>query len=195
MNTSTSNTSLNMLPPGHLGMISVIVTEVFFFASLIVVYLAYLGKSISGPMPSDTLELGLVSFNTIALLASSATIVLALKALRTGNNVRFLTWLLCTIALGAWFLIGTGIEWKGLIVDDHLRLQTNLFGTTFYTLVGFHAFHVTFGVFALFVIWCLGLKGCIKQKHHQNIEYVSWYWHFVDSVWIAVFLVVYVIGR
>jgi cytochrome c oxidase subunit 3/cytochrome o ubiquinol oxidase subunit 3 len=195
MNISKPNTTLHMLPPGHLGMISVIVTEVFFFASLIVVYLAYLGKSISGPMPAETLKLGLVSVNTVALLASSATIMLALKALRSGNDSRFLVWLLSTILLGACFLIGTGIEWAGLIVDDHLHLQTNLFGTTFYTLVGFHAFHVSFGVFALFVIWCLGFKGCIKKEHHQNIEYVSWYWHFVDTVWIAVFLVVYVIGR
>ena len=184
-----------MLPPGHLGMISVITTEVFFFASLIVVYLAYLGKSISGPLPENTLEMGLVTINTVALLASSATVVVALKSLRSGNSARFLTFLLLTVVLGAWFLIGTWIEWQGLIVDKHLALQTNLFGSTYYTLVGFHAFHVTFGVFALFVIWLCGALGWIQKHHHQNIEYVSWYWHFVDVVWVAVFLVVYVIGR
>jgi cytochrome c oxidase subunit III len=184
-----------MLPSGHLGMISVIITEVFFFASLIVVYLAYLGKSISGPLPENTLEMGLVSINTVALLASSVTVVFSLKALRAGNNARFLTLLLLTVLLGAWFLAGTGIEWRGLIVNNHLTLQTNLFGSTYYTLVGFHAFHVTVGVFALFVIWLCGALGWIQKHHHQNIEYVSWYWHFVDVVWVAVFLVVYVIGR
>jgi cytochrome c oxidase subunit 3/cytochrome o ubiquinol oxidase subunit 3 len=184
-----------MLPRGHVGMMSVITTEVFFFASLIVVYLAYIGKSLSGPTPDEVLSLGLVSINTVALLASSATVVLALKALRTGEHTRFLQWLLATVLLGAWFLVGTAIEWTGLIGSDHLTLQSNLFGTTFYTLVGFHAFHVTFGVFALSFIWICGLMGWIKDKHHQNVEYVSWYWHFVDTVWIAVFLVVYVVGR
>ena len=184
-----------MLPPGHVGMMSVITTEIFFFASLIVVYLAYIGKSISGPTPEELLSLGLVSINTVALLASSATVVLALKALRCNNHSRFLQWMAATVLLGAWFLVGTAIEWTSLIGDDHFSLQTNLFGTTFYTLVGFHAFHVTFGVCALSFIWFCGLMGWIQEKHHQNIEYVSWYWHFVDTVWIAVFLVVYVIGR
>jgi cytochrome c oxidase subunit 3 len=184
-----------MLPHGHVGMISVITTEVFFFASLIIVYLAYIGKSISGPTPSDLLSLGLVSINTVALLASSATVVIALKALGKGNHRAFLTWLFLTVVLGAWFLVGTAIEWTGLIGDDHFTLQTNLFGTTFYTLVGFHAFHVAFGVCALSFIWFCGFMGWIKQHQHQNIEYVSWYWHFVDTVWIAVFLVVYVVGR
>ena len=157
--------------------------------------MAYIGKSISGPTPDELLSLGLVSINTVALLASSATVVLALKALKSNNRARFLQWLLATVVFGAWFLVGTAIEWTGLIGDDHFTLQTNLFGTTFYTLVGFHAFHVTFGVFALSFIWFCGFMGWIKQQHHQNIEYVSWYWHFVDTVWIAVFLVVYVIGR
>ena len=195
MTPSNSNPAPNMLPPGHLGMISVITTEVFFFASLIVVYLAYFGKSISGPLPQDTLEMGLVSINTVALLVSSVTVVFSLHALRKGNNTRFLLFLLLTVLLGAWFLVGTAIEWNGLIEDKHLTLQTNLFGTTYYTLVGFHAFHVTFGVLAFLSIWCCGVFGWIQKHHHQNIEYVSWYWHFVDVVWIAVFLVVYVIGR
>lgn len=190
-----SNPVPKMLPHGHVGMMSLITTEIFFFASLIVVYLAYLGKSISGPTPEELLSIGLVSVNTLALLASSVTVVLALKALRSENQKGFLAWLLVTVALGAWFLVGTAIEWAGLIGDDHFTLQTNLFGTTFYTLVGFHAFHVAFGVCALSFIWLCGFMGMVQEKHHQNIEYVSWYWHFVDTVWIAVFLVVYVIGR
>ena len=190
-----SNPVPKMLPHGHVGMMSVITTEIFFFASLIVVYLAYLGKSISGPTPEELLSIGLVSVNTLALLASSVTVVLALKALRSENQKGFLAWLLVTVALGAWFLVGTAIEWAGLIGDDHFTLQTNLFGTTFYTLVGFHAFHVAFGVCALSFIWLCGFMGKVQEKHHQNIEYVSWYWHFIDTVWIAVFLVVYVIGR
>lgn len=193
-NTPTTQ-QLNMLPSGHVGMISLIITEVFFFASLIVVYLAYIGKSISGPLPEEVLGLGLVGVNTVALLLSSATVVVALRALRKNKQTQFLTWLLITVLLGTWFLVGTGIEWYGLIVDKNLALQTNLFGSTFYTLVGFHAFHVTFGVSVLFFIWLCSVLGWVQNKHHQNIEYVSWYWHFVDTVWIAVFLVVYVIGK
>ena len=125
-----SNPVPKMLPHGHVGMMSVITTEIFFFASLIVVYLAYLGKSISGPTPEELLSIGLVSVNTVALLASSVTVVLALRALRASNQKGFLGWLLLTVALGAWFLVGTAIEWTGLIGNDHFTLQTNLFGST-----------------------------------------------------------------
>ena len=195
MSKASSKSQSKVVPPGHVGMASVISTEVFFFASLIVVYLAYIGKSLSGPTPEEVLGLGLVSINTVALLASSVTVVFALRALKNNNRMRFLQLLGVTVLLGAWFLAGTAIEWTGLIGDKHLTLQTNLFGSTFYTLVGFHAFHVTFGVCVLSLIWFFGFMGWIQERHHQNIEYVSWYWHFVDTVWIAVFLVVYVIGR
>ncbi|MBT6164821.1 MAG: heme-copper oxidase subunit III, partial [Phycisphaerae bacterium] len=104
-NTPTTK-QLNMLPSGHVGMISLIITEVFFFASLIVVYLAYIGKSISGPLPEEVLGLGLVGVNTVALLLSSATVVVALRALRKNKQTQFLTWLLITVLLGTWFLVG-----------------------------------------------------------------------------------------
>jgi cytochrome c oxidase subunit 3/cytochrome o ubiquinol oxidase subunit 3 len=97
--------------------------------------------------------------------------------------------------LGALFLGGTAREWQHLIVDEGLTIRTNLFGTTYYSLVGLHAFHVTVGLIALTTVSLLALFGHVKQEHAERVDVVSLYWHFVDVVWIVVFLVVYVVGR
>ena len=104
-------------------------------------------------------------------------------------------WLPLTAVLGGIFLAGTAREWYRLIVDQGLTIGTNLFGTTFYSLVGFHAFHVTVGVMMLALLSACLWSGTLRPVHVEHVELVSWYWHFVDAVWIVVFTVVYLLGR
>jgi cytochrome c oxidase subunit 3/cytochrome o ubiquinol oxidase subunit 3 len=109
-------------------------------------------------------------------------------------NYFALCWLL-TIVLGAVFLAGTVREWRHLIYDEGLTIQTNLFGTTYYSLVGLHGFHVTVGLLALATVLLLTLRGDVGRQHAERIEVLSMYWHFVDVVWVVVFIVVYIVGR
>jgi cytochrome c oxidase subunit 3/cytochrome o ubiquinol oxidase subunit 3 len=177
---------------GRVGMYCLIAAEAAIFVIFVVAYLFYVGKSASGPTPA---VLHAPIFFSICLLSSSWTIHRAVTALTRGEVRSFARWWLATIALGAVFLAGTGVEWRHLIVDEGLTIQTNLFGTTYYSLVGLHAFHVTAGVLALATVSLFALFGHVTQEHAGRIDVVSLYWHFVDVVWIAVFLVVYVVGR
>ena len=101
-----------------------------------------------------------------------------------------------TIALGTVFLAGTFREWRHLIYDEGLTIQTNLFGTTYYSLVGLHAVHVTAGLLALTAVLLCALRGYLRQHHAERVEVLSMYWHFVDGVfgWWSL-TVVYIIGR
>lgn len=180
------------LSPAQWGMASFLLSEVAFFATLIAAYVAYMGKSTSGPTPAEALHLPLAIGMTACLLGSSVVIHLAERALEHNQQHRFCLLLAGTIALGAAFLCGTAYEWHGLITHDHLTISRNLFGTTFYTLVGFHGLHVTVGVVAMLVLFGLGLARAVTVHNPSGLQLVSWYWHFVDAVWIVVFLVVYV---
>ena len=170
-----------------------ILTESAMFTIFVVAYLFYIGKSLTGPYPADVLETPIVS--TICLLASSLTIVLAERAFRRESAGGFRLWWATTILLAAVFLASTAAEWKRLIVDHHLTISTNLFGTTFYSLVGLHASHVIVGLTLLTLVLALSLKGSLRQADGERIQMISWYWHFVDAVWVVVFTVVYLIGR
>src|SRR5262249_12404042 len=184
------------LHPAQWGMICFLASEGAFFCTLIMAYLTYLGQDTVPPFPADALELRfLVIASTLCLLASSGTIHVAEKALRQGKQTAFCAWWGLTILLGVIFLVGTAIEWRELIVEKHLTINRNLFGTTYYTLVGFHALHVTGGVVALSVVLGLGLRNQVTAQHHLGAEMVAWYWHFVDGVWVVVFTVVYLVGR
>src|SRR5580692_7062241 len=174
-------------------MFSLIAAESAIFTIFVVAYIFYLGKSISGPTPTDVLELPILG--TICLLSSSLTIHLAVRALRNAKVGSFGMWWFVTLALGAIFLAGTGREWHHLIFDEGLTVSTNLFGTTYYSLVGLHAFHVTVGLLALVTVLTIALIGDISREHARRVAVLSLYWHFVDAVWIVVFTVVYVIGR
>jgi cytochrome c oxidase subunit III len=170
-----------------------IVTESAMFTIFVVAYLYYLGKSSTGPSPAQVLETPILS--TICLLGSSLTIVVAERALRRANRGGFQLWWVFTILLAAVFLGATASEWHRLMTVHHLTISTNLFGTTFYSLVGLHASHVVVGVTLLGLILVLSLRGHVKNEHHEHVEMISWYWHFVDAVWVVVFTVVYIIGR
>lgn len=178
---------------GRVGMACMILTESALFTIFVVAYLYYIGKSLTGPYPRDVLDLPVLA--TIALLSSSITITLAVRALRGGQQGAFALWWALTIALGAFFLGATALEWRGLIYDHDLTIWTNLFGTTYFTLVGFHAGHVTIGLLLLGLVLTLALRGAVRGTHVERVEVLSWYWHFVDAVWVVVFTVVYVVGR
>ena len=178
---------------GRVGMFSLIAAEAAIFTIFVVAYIFYIGKSLSGPTPKDVLELPILG--TVCLLSSSVTIHLAVRALRKSKVARFGWWWFATIALGSIFLIGTAREWHHLIVDEGLTVSTNLFGTTYYSLVGLHAFHVTVGLIILTLAMVLTLIGKVKPEHSERAEVFSLYWHFVDVVWVVVFTVVYVVGR
>lgn len=179
------------LTPGEWGMLSFLLSEVAFFSTLIVAYVTFKGEDTIGPAPGEVLSLGLVIGTTACLVTSSLTVHLATRALDRGKGALFSLWWAATIALGIAFLAGTAYEWYGLIRDEHLTISRNLFGTTFYTLVGFHALHVTVGVIAMLVLLGLALSRQISKAHGAAAHLVSWYWHFVDGVWIVVFMVVY----
>ena len=132
---------------------------------------------------------------TICLLSSSVTVVLAERAFRRGHNGGFRLWWLITILLALAFLASTALEWRRLIFKDHLTISTNLFGTTFYSLVGLHASHVIVGLILLVLVLLLSLRGYVTRAHAEHVEMLSWYWHFVDGIWVVVFTVVYIIGR
>ena len=177
---------------GIVGMASFIIAEAAIFTIFVVAYLFYLGKSLTGPMPREVLEVPV--FSTICLLSSSLTIHLAAKRLERNESNTFLALWLITIALGATFMYGTAQEWHRLIYEHGLTISTNLFGTTYYSLVGLHAFHVTLGLVMLTTLLLLSVATGARTQS-ARVEVLSLYWHFVDVVWIVVFTVVYIIGR
>jgi cytochrome c oxidase subunit 3 len=178
---------------GWVGMFSLIVAESAIFTIFVVAYIFYIGKSLSGPTPQQVLRVPI--FATICLLSSSLTIHLALSALEKGRIGRFKLFWLLTLSLGAIFLIETGLEWHHLIYDVGFTITTNLFGTTYYSLVGLHAFHVTVGLVGLSLVMLFALAGRVRQEHSYQTGVFSLYWHFVDAVWVVVFTTVYIVGR
>ena len=183
-----------VLPPrAKIGMLSLILAESAIFLIFVVAYVFYIGKSLSGPTPREVLEIPIL--NTICLLSSSITIHLAVSALRKGRTAAFTGWWLATIALGLKFIVGTGQEWHRLIYHEGLTIRTNLFGTTYYSLVGLHGFHVIVGLIMLSIVMAFALARKVKEEHSERLEALSLYWHFVDAVWVVVFTTVYIVGR
>jgi cytochrome c oxidase subunit III len=178
---------------GPVGMYCLIAAEAAIFTIFVVAYIFYLGKSLAGPQPQDVLRVPI--FLTICLLSSSLTIHFAVASLKSGKLRAFGRWWFLTLALGGVFLAGTALEWQRLIYDKGLTIQTNLFGTTYYSLVGLHAFHVTVGLLALAAVSIFAIFGHVRQEHAERAEVLSIYWHFVDAVWVVVFAVVYIVGR
>lgn len=192
-NPTAPATAWSLPSRGRVGMACMILTESALFTIFVVGYLYYIGKSLTGPYPQDVLALPVLA--TVALLSSSISITLAVRALRGGQLGAFNLWWFITIALGGFFLVATAMEWNDLIYTHNLTIWTNLFGTTYYTLVGFHAGHVTVGLLLLTLVLLFGIFGVLHRGHAERVEVLSWYWHFVDAVWVVVFTTVYVIGR
>jgi cytochrome c oxidase subunit 3/cytochrome o ubiquinol oxidase subunit 3 len=177
------------------GMACFLFSEVAFFGTLIVTYVAFMGRDVVGPTPAQALTLPIVLISTLCLLSSSVVIHAAERALEREEPRMFALFLAGTIALGIAFLVLTAFEWHDLIYVQNLTIGRNLFGTTYFTLVGFHAFHVTVGVIVMLIVLALALAREINSKHRLGVRLVAWYWHFVDAVWVVVFLVVYIASR
>jgi cytochrome c oxidase subunit 3 len=187
-------TDMRKLPyRGTVGMASLIIAEAAIFTIFVVAYLYYAGKSLSGPTPSEVLETPI--FTTICLLSSSLTVHFAARFLHLGRRSAFLALLFLTIVLGGIFLAGTGEEWHTLIYKHGLTISTNLFGTTYYSLVGLHASHVIVGLTMLSIVFLFGLANRVGREQSARVEVLAMYWHFVDAVWVVVFTVVYVLAR
>jgi cytochrome c oxidase subunit 3/cytochrome o ubiquinol oxidase subunit 3 len=178
---------------GTTGMLSLIVAESAIFTIFVVAYIFYLGKSLSRPTPAEILRVPIL--DTVCLLSSSLTIHFALAALRRGKSSAFLLWWGATLALGLKFIEGTAADWYQMIYRENFSIKTNLFGTSYYSLVGLHASHVTVGLVGLALVFLLALAGKVKRQHAERCETFSLYWHFVDAVWVVVFTVVYLVGR
>ena len=190
-------------------------SECMLFTSLISTYLVYKGRSVNGPMPHTTcgpttnppcatelpaiLDIPVTSASTFVLLMSSLTMVLALAAVEnkgkpgwTGLLASSKTWLLATAILGATFLGFQAYEFTAF-VHEGLTIKTNLFGSTFFTLTGFHGAHVTAGVIWLGTLLAIDYKRGLEPADAINVDIAALYWHFVDVVWIAIFTLVYLI--
>ena len=185
---------VTLVDRGKAAFACLILTEVALFSVFVVAYVFYIGKSLNGPYPKDVLTFPW--WASFCLLSSSGTVEMAIRSLGKHQAGAFKAWLGVTILLGAEFLRQTGIEWHKLITEDHLTIATNLFGTTYYSLVGLHASHVVIGLTLLTLVLIIALRGVnLSGPHERRVELISWYWHFGDVVWVIVFTVVYVIGR
>ena len=174
-------------------------SDCLFFAALISTYLIYRGQSLVGPFPEDVFSIPVTSVSTFALLMSSMSMVLAYSAINRGDMKAFRIWLLSTCMLGATFLGFQVFEFYDF--SEHgLTPRTNLFGTTFFVLTGFHGAHVTIGVIWLLSIFGYSLIGgkkaerILTDREALSVDLAALYWHFVDIVWIVIFAVVYLIG-
>jgi cytochrome c oxidase subunit 3 len=178
---------------GTAGMLTLICAETALFSIFVVAYVYYIGRSTYGPTPKEVLDVPV--FYSVCLLSSSLTIWMAERSLAKQAMRAFNAWWGTTIVLAALFLYGTAREWQKLITVDHLTISTNVFGTTFYSLVGLHGSHVIVGLILLLTVFLFSVSGHLHHKHARQVETLSLYWHFVDAVWVVVFTVVYIVGR
>jgi len=180
------NTEQNVL-----GMALFILNEIVFFALLIIAFVYYHANTTTNPNPANSLHPGTTFIYTIFLLSSSGTMYLADRALARRNHNGVKLWLAVTVLFGAIFLGGQAIEYYDLLVN-HITPATNLFGTTFFSLTGFHGLHVFVGLIMLTILVGFALAGDFKNGHSSAMGAISLYWHFVDVVWIFIFSLVYI---
>ncbi|MEY2425464.1 MAG: hypothetical protein QOI61_1036 [Actinomycetota bacterium] len=167
-------------------------SECLLFGALISTYLLYRGRSISGPKPKDIYDIPFTSVSSFVLLMSSLTMVLALAAIQRRDERRLRVWLLATALLGATFIAGQIYEFTSF-VHEGLTIHTNLFGSSFFVMTGFHGVHVTLGIVMLITLWAMSMRGQLPPEKSETVEIAGLYWHFVDIVWIVIFTVVYLI--
>jgi heme/copper-type cytochrome/quinol oxidase subunit 3 len=167
-------------------------SETLFFGSLIATYMAYKNESVVGPFSEEILNIPLTSISTFVLLMSSLAMVLALDGVQRGMRTYAMASLFAVIVLGAGFLGFQAYEFTHFY-HEGLKLQTNLFGSSFFILTGFHGAHVTIGVIWLLVLFVELLRGRMPPSRSVTLEIAGLYWHFVDIVWIIIFTLIYLI--
>jgi heme/copper-type cytochrome/quinol oxidase subunit 3 len=164
-------------------------SETLFFGTFIATYMIYVGRSLQGPYPHEILDIPLTTISTFVLLMSSLAMVLALSAVQKDNRKGALLWLMMTAGLGSVFLAFQAYEFTHFY-HEGLTLTSNLFGTTFFILTGFHGAHVTVGVIWLLILWLQTYAGRIRPADSLKVEIAGLYWHFVDIVWIVIFMLI-----
>jgi heme/copper-type cytochrome/quinol oxidase subunit 3 len=181
------------LPHIKLGMWLFLASECLLFGALISTYVLFRGSSTEGPFPDEVFDIPYTSISAFVLLASSLTMVLALAAKQRADEGGARLWLLTTALLGTVFVGGQVYEFTSF-VREGLTLSSNIFGSTFYVLTGFHGVHVTVGILMLLSLVAMSFAGKLPgERGEMSIEMVGLYWHFVDIVWIVIFTVVYLI--
>jgi heme/copper-type cytochrome/quinol oxidase subunit 3 len=180
------------LPHTKLAMWLFLASECLLFGALITTYVLYRGASQTGPYPADVFDIPYTSVSSFVLLASSLTMVLALASAQRRDFARMRLWLLTTAMLGMTFVGGQVYEFTAFYREG-LHIDTNLFGTTFFVLTGFHGVHVTVGILMLLSLVVFSLTDRLPDDPAFPVEMVGLYWHFVDIVWIIIFTVVYLI--
>jgi heme/copper-type cytochrome/quinol oxidase subunit 3 len=176
--------------PHRLGMLLFIGSEAAFFAILISSYIYFQAGFTAGPNATNSLNRGLTGIYTIFLLASSVTMWLAGRSLERDRQRTGSLWLVATVVLGGIFLFGQVREYIALYSED-ITISRNIFGSTFFTLTGFHGLHVFGGLVAIAILTGLAFAGDFRGGHANAVEVVSLYWHFVDVVWIVLFSLIY----
>lgn len=175
-----------------IGFWTFIGSECLFFATLIATYMVYKGRSVTGPYPHEILDIPLTTISTFVLLMSSLAMVLALDGVRRGSRKLALLWLGVVILFGSIF-VGFQVYEFTHFVHKGLTLQSNVFGSSFYVLTGFHGTHVTVGIIWMVTLWILALRNRLPASEALKVEVAGLYWHFVDIVWIVIFTLVYLI--
>ncbi len=173
-----------------LAMVLFILSEGTFFGLLILAYVYFRATTGSEPIAAHVLDPLKTGIFSVCLFASSGTMELGIKSLRKKNFAGLRFWLVATILLGATFLVGQGMEYLHLYRSD-ITISRNIFGTSFFTLTGFHGLHVFLGLVVLLIMLGLGMSKDFLAKHETAVEVASYYWHFVDVVWVVIFTVVY----
>jgi cytochrome c oxidase subunit 3/cytochrome o ubiquinol oxidase subunit 3 len=173
-----------------LGMWVFLSSDCLLFGALISTYLLLHKRSVSGPGPEDVFDIPFTSVSSFVLLMSSLTMVLAVSALTRGDEKRNRLWLVTTALLGTVFIGGQVYEFTSF-VKEGLGFTTNIFGSAFFTLTGFHGLHVSLGILMLLSLVGLSLRGKLGRDRAETVEIVGLYWHFVDVVWIIIFTVIY----
>ena len=169
-------------------------SDCLFFGAFIAAYLLYRDRPQSGPTPQKVYSIPFTSVSSFVLLMSSLTMVLALAAIQRGDYRRLRIWLMSTALLGSVFIGGQIFEFTEF-ARKGLHLDTNLFGSTFFVLTGFHGAHVTVGIIWLLSLWGLAAQSRLKAGDAEKVEVAGLYWHFVDVVWIVIFTVVYLLPQ
>ena len=187
-------TSAAMLTNSKLAMWLFLASDCLFFGAFISAYLLYRGRPQTGPTPKELFDIPFTSATSFILLMSSLGMVLALAAIQRGDHRRFRLWLLATAIFGATFIAGQIYEFTHF-AREGLHLDTNLFGSTFFVLTGFHGAHVCLGILWLLSLWGMSMQGRMGTDKAESVEIAGLYWHFVDVVWIVIFTVIYLMPQ